>query len=233
MKKEFEEQIELNKSQNKEFLIPCLQCHIETSHKVLLSADLSSTYLPDNIDYWTQYQIVQCLGCKSISFRKNSGNTGDCDYIEDPDGSWNIIYSEDEEIYPSRIAGRGIINKSWLLPQSVLKIYMETHSALSNKLPILTSIGIRTLIEAICQEKNAHGNNLKEKINSLVKLGTLTQADSEILHTMRDLGNESAHNIKPQSDENLRIALDVVENLLQSVYILPKIARDLKSKTTI
>jgi hypothetical protein len=45
---------------------------------------------------------------------------------------------------------------------------------------------------------------------------------------MRDLGNEAAHNIRPHSDETLRIAMDVVENLLQSVYILPKIAQGLK-----
>ena len=230
MKKDTTEKIEINKSQNKEYLIPCSQCHVETSHKVLLSADVKGCFLPADIDYWEQHQIVQCLGCKSISFRKNTGNSEDYSHIQEPDGSYDMIYNEQEEIYPSRIAGRGIINKSWLLPPSVLKIYNETHSALSNKLPILAGVGTRILIEAICKEKNATGSNLKNKIDSLVKLGTLTQAGSEILHTMRDLGNESAHNIKPHSDETLRIALDVVENLLQSVYILPKIANDLKSK---
>jgi hypothetical protein len=227
MKKDSEEIIELNKTQNKESYIPCVQCHVETSHKVLFSVDVRGCYLPANIDYWEEHQIVQCLGCKSISFRKSFGNSEDCDHVQEPDGNWDVVYNEHEEIYPSRIAGREIINKSWYLPASVLGIYKETHSALSNKLSILAGVGIRILIEAICKEKNATGNNLKDKIDSLVKLGTLTQEGAEILHTMRDLGNEAAHNIKPHSEENLRIALDVVENLLQSVYILPKIAKDL------
>jgi hypothetical protein len=224
-----DETIELNKSQNNEYLIPCIHCHVETSHKVILSIDVNGIYHPHDIQYWEQHQIVQCQGCKSISFRKNFGNSEEGDYIEDPeDGSYEEVYPDHEEIYPSRIAGRGIINKTWYLPPSVLEIYNETHSALSNKLPILAGIGIRTLIEAVCQEKKAAGNNLKERIDSLVGMGTLTQAGCEILHTMRDLGNEAAHNIRPHSDETLRIAMDVVENLLQSVYILPKISQGLK-----
>lgn len=228
MKKDYRESFELNKTQNKDCIIPCINCHVETSHKVLLSVDVRGSYEPTDYDYWEYNQIVQCLGCKTISFRRITGNSEDIDHIPEPDGSWNVEYNEHEEIYPSRITGREIIDKSWYLPSSVLSIYKETHSALSNKLPILAGVGIRILIEAICREKNATGDNLKDKINSLVILGMLTQDGSEILHTMRDLGNEAAHNIKPHSEEILRIALDVVENLLQSVYILPKIAKDLK-----
>jgi hypothetical protein len=228
MEKDTDETIELNKSQGEEYLIPCVKCHVETSHKVLLSTDMSGIYNPMGIEYWEHHQIVQCQGCKSISFRKNFGSSEEGNLIEQPDGSYEPIFPDHEEIYPSRIAGLGMINNFWHLPSSVVGIYNETHAALSNKLPILAGIGIRTLIEALCKEKKAAGSNLKERIDSLVKMGTLTQPGSEILHTMRDIGNEAAHNIKPHSDETLRIAMDVVENLLQSIYILPKITKNLK-----
>jgi len=38
---------------------------------------------------------------------------------------------------------------------------------------------------------------------------------------MRILGNEAAHEVKPHSEETLNLAMDVVEHMLNDVYILP------------
>ncbi len=231
MAKEDEEKLELNKSAGVEHTIPCSRCTVQTAHRVLVSADISGTVFPPvDIDYWEQYQIVQCQGCKSISFRKDTQNTDDLDYIMNVDGTVENDIAHHVEIYPSRIAGRQQIDRYWLIPAGVSRIYKETHGALSNKFPILSGIGIRALIEAVCKEKNATGNNLKERIDDLVLKGVLTQAGADILHQLRDLGNEAAHDIKPQEDDSLELALDVIENLLQSVYILPEAARRMKDR---
>jgi len=194
----------------------------------LLSADVSGIYLSENIRFWDEYQIVQCQGCKSISFRKNHRDTEDVDFQEQKDGSVETELNDNEEIYPNRIAGRQKLNRAWLLPIEVMKIYNETHIAICSKLSILSIIGIRTLIEAICKEKKSCGTNLKEKVDNLVKMRFLTPEGADILHALRDLGNESAHEIKSQNENTISIALEVVENLLQSVYILPRIAKNIK-----
>jgi hypothetical protein len=86
---------------------------------------------------------------------------------------------------------------------------------------MLAGIGIRSLIEAVCKEEDAQGSNLKDKIDDLVKMGFLTQSGAEILQKLRLMGNEAVHEMKRHDTRTLGIAFDVVENVLQAVYILP------------
>lgn len=135
------------------------------------------------------------------------------------------------ELYPSRLEGRHKLDKSDLLPKEIIRIYNETHAALCNNLSVLAGIGIRALIETICKEKSAQGSNLEKKIDSLVTMGVLTPDGAEILHSLRILGNEAAHEVKPHTEITLGIAMDVVEHLLKGVYILPAVASKLPTRT--
>ena len=224
-RRDYDESLELNKTKDKVYQIPCARCLTDTRHKVLLSADVSGNWLPGDVSYWDEYQIVQCQGCEAISFRKNSMNTEDIDHVELTDGSFDTVLEDHVEVYPSRIAGRTKVKRHLLLPPQVGEVYGETHSALSNKLTILGGIGIRVLVEAVCKEKSASGPNLKERINDLVQKGVVTQAGADILHTLRALGNESAHEMKTQDEDSIDLAMDVVENMLQSVFILPEASK--------
>lgn len=211
--------LELNKTQGSEHWLPCGNCHVNTCHKVLLSVDVNGDVL--EIYYYNDhYQIVQCQGCKTISFRK--AHTDSDDFIEVDGETINPVR---EEIYPSRLAGRQKLNREDLLPHDVGRIYSETHAALCSKQPVLAGIGIRALIETVCKEKTAQGSNLEKKIDSLVSMGVLTPAGAEILHGLRILGNEAAHEVKPHSEQTLGTAMEVVEHLLKGVYILPAVAK--------
>jgi hypothetical protein len=106
------------------------------------------------------------------------------------------------------------------------RIYEETIKAMNNDQAVLTGIGIRALIETVCRDKAAAGANLLKKIDSLVKLGVLSPEGAAILHKVRTLGNQAAHEVKPHKPEQLALAMDVVENTLQSVYILPHHAKN-------
>jgi len=80
---------------------------------------------------------------------------------------------------------------------------------------------LRALIETICKEKNAEGGNLFKKIDDLVIKQILTPTGCTILHKIRTLGNDAAHEVKPHSDKQLGLAMDVVEHILNDIYILP------------
>ena len=82
-------------------------------------------------------------------------------------------------------------------------------------------MGIRALVETICKDKQAKGKDLFNKINDLVTIGVLTSDGATILHKIRTLGNDAAHEVKPHKFEQLSLAMDVCEHLLQGVYILP------------
>ncbi|MGN0920221.1 MAG: DUF4145 domain-containing protein [Cellvibrio sp.] len=211
----------LNKTQNRKISLPCVKCLGKTSHIVLVSADVDGTQ-KDEYDtyYWSDaYQIIQCEGCESKSFRNASSNSED--YYQVSGDEWE--YEESETLYPSRIEGRkSLRNESHYLPKNVQRIYLETLSALNNHSPVLAGIGLRVLIEAICKENNADGGNLYSKIDDLVIKKILTPGGSTILHKIRTLGNEAAHEVKPHNEKQLGLAMEVVEHVLNDVYIIPK-----------
>lgn len=207
----------------------CANCSGKTRHKVLQSVDIKGEgyYLNEVLsreiklyDSEIKYQIVQCQGCDSISFRKWNFLPGN--EVSPIDGSTLCI--ESVELYPPRFIGRNRIKQDEFLPENVAKIYNETYTAICNNQPILASIGIRALVEAVCKDKEAFGNNLEAKIDSLVTMGILTQSKSETLHSMRILGNVSVHEVKPPSEEILNTVMDIVEHLLNDVYIIPVVS---------
>lgn len=211
----------LNKTQGEEHNLPCIKCTGKTAHKVLASMDVRGSEGDHNysFDWSTDYQIVQCLGCKTISFRKASSNSEDYYPINDTEYEYEVA----ETLYPSRIDGiKGLGDETHYLPSAVRRIYDETLQALSNQSPVLAAIGLRALLETVCKEKKASGNDLLKKIDSLVTSGILTPASAAILHKIRSLGNAAAHAVKPHSEKQLALAMDIIEHLLKDVYILPK-----------
>lgn len=208
--------ISTDKYVGKQIKVACTHCAGATNHEILKSVEEMGSYErgPDHDIHWgTTNQIIKCCGCDTISFRMLNSNSDDVG----PDGE-AIEY---EELYPSRTEGRQCLNDVHLLPTDLERIYRETVSALNNKQPVLAGIGIRAIIETVSKEENAEGNNLFKKINDLVTKGVLTQEGADILHKLRVLGNDAAHEVKAHKPEELNLAMDVVEHLLQAVYILP------------
>lgn len=207
----------INKSVGEEHFLPCTTCAGKPAHKVLASVDENDH--DEYMSWYVHYQVVQCCGCKTVSFRRASSNSEDIVQVGDHD--WESAVQE--SVYPSRITGRqGLGDEVSYLPATVRRIYEETQAALMNESPVLSGIGLRALLETVCKEKNAAGNDLLKKIDDLVTVHVLTPAGAAILHKIRTLGNAAAHEAKPHSDKQLGLAMDIVEHLLRDVYILPK-----------
>ena len=215
-----------NEDQGEEVRVDCSGCDNLTRHKILFSVGLRH----ETQDIWEieSYQIVQCLGCDTLSFRLLRVNSEDIGYIDEDE----VDYLERTEVYPPRIAGRPKLKDDGLLPYEVEKIYQETHAALCMNLRILAAVGIRALVEAVCAEEEAQGGNLEKKIDGLVDARVLTDSGAEILHGLRFMGNSAAHEVKRHSLSDLGTAFDVAENLLQNVYILPEKASRLAKRNS-
>lgn len=197
----------------------CRECGRSTKHEIVADADLRGSSGP--IDWSIEHQVVRCLGCETISFRRTEGTEDDV--VQVGEDEWE--YQPRVEIYPSPSEGRQPLADSTLLPDKIECIYKETLQALNETQPVLCGIGIRAIIETVCKDRNATGGDLYNQINSLIALGVLTQDGADILHKLRTLGNSAAHEVKPHSLEELGLAFDVVDHLLLGVYILPEHAK--------
>ncbi len=133
------------------------------------------------------------------------------------------------ECYPKRIPGLKELENSHLLPKGVRGIYKETLSALCNNMSVLAGIGMRAIIEAVCIDNELLKGNLAKRIEELHKIGFISGHDVEILHSIRYLGNNAAHEIKSHTFEELKIAFLVIERLLQA-YISKQLAEKIKRR---
>jgi len=207
-----------------EVWIACGTCNQETCHAVLTNVKQSERFDDVGIDVWRLYKTVQCQGCKTISYFQRTLNSEDQTF--NPETEQPELVPTDK-IYPSRIVGRAEMDGVYELPHGLARVYRETHAAICNNLNILAGIGMRAIVEAVCTEKGATGKDLKERIDGLVTLGLITNDGGKILHSIRLMGNKAAHEAKANTQIELGIALDVIEHLLQGVYILPKRASKL------
>jgi hypothetical protein len=177
-------------------------------------------------DAWDHYQTLKCGGCETVFFRTTSANSEDVDFEYDHDGQAIGRYNVSERLYPETTAERNTIKEFHLLPPQLAAIYTEAAKALYSNQPVLAGIGIRAILETICKDKAAPGKNLYEQIDGLKNQGALSVNGALVLHKLRVLGNTSAHEVKPQSDDQLSLAFDVLDNLLMNVYVLePQVAK--------
>jgi len=232
---------EINPQTEEIVKVLCKICKVITRHKVLTSVKYSGsesfTHYPEETYHWEDFfQTIQCQGCEDVTFRNLHSNSEDCDM----DGPLVT-----QQLFPKRTT-ETLIEKDFLKTPYILKvIYKETINCYNENNRILCAAGTRALVEGICKEnsildgevkvkdtsKNKRVNNLEGKINGLYEKGLLTKQNSEILHKLRFLGNTAIHELTRPKEEELKLAIEIVEHILDSIYEIKEKATKLKSKS--
>ena len=193
----------------------CRDCCKKTNQNVL--SDHTESHR-EEYQYDITYQILQCLGCDTKSFRKVFYDL-EAAYPTFED-EW--ILPEDVTVYPKAVEGHKEIDDLWELPDIVSIIYSEVLMALREDSKVLAGLGLRAAVEAVCNDLEIPGKSLEVRINKLATSGYISKNDAERLHGIRFMGNDAAHDIIKPRDEALSVALQIVEHLIASVYILEK-----------
>lgn len=212
----------------------CTKCNRQTNQQVLKEVEISY----DNEDGWwdkTHFQIIKCMGCDDISFRKL--------YNDISRQQQSDIDESTQELYPKRSAYSRPIKPFLGLPATIRIIYRETIDAYNANLRLLCGVGVRTVIEAICIEKSILSGNVKTKtggerrsknldgkISGLASKGFLTVDNAEVLHELRFLGNEAVHDLTQPSIEELGLAIDIIELIIENIYMMKHKALNLQQK---
>jgi len=179
----------------------------------------------DEDRWWIEnYQIIQCRGCESPTFRYERIDPDSEQYDEVKGESY---LASKEVLYPSRNT-RPELEKTVFLPFPIQIIYREVLRALAANTPVLAAIGLGTIIEAACKGLGEAARP-RPMINSLVTKGKLRAEEAEILHSLYDARNASAHETRAFKKEELLHALTMVEHILTTIYLLPHHRDDLPS----
>lgn len=221
-------------------------CKGSTRHKILKEFVVTNTNLIEsdsgeyedsysNSSYYQEdkyYQIIQCMGCESVSFRE-------------------VIKAEnkliDEKLFPKRDKTNIEIKDFGISTPRKLKIlYDEVINAFNNQFGVLCAAGVRGIIEGVCSENGIEGGmvveidkrtrkakvdssgntkfrkstNLDGKIEGLADKGFITKENTTMLHKVRFLGNKAVHELDKPTPDQLIIAIKIVEHLLESIYTI-------------
>lgn len=196
----------------------CRTCNGLRNHKVLFNKKISGTDEDEYMTlYWNEdYLVIQCFGCETISFVKIYGDSEMVEYSEE-DGTYE--YFTQSIIFPFYLEkGREITEKNFL-PITIQQVYNETINAFKSKCYILTAGGFRAIIEALCNHLKIKKSVLSIRIDLLHEKGHITSSESNRLHSVRFLGNDSLHEMEIPKKEQLLIVLEVINHLLENIFI--------------
>lgn len=203
--------------------VMCKVCQCETWHKILNETE--NRYNDDESGIWeiTDFKTLQCLGCDNVCLLIESVFSED---VDPETGNPEV----NKTIYPIPYkSDREPLKYIFYAPNSVASVYNETIKAFNNGLMILTGIGVRATIEAIAIDRGITVKGIETKIKKMVDLNIITSDGAELLRLVKDMGNKSAHEIKKHHHDDLSICVDIVEDIIRSLYILPKEAEHTRS----
>jgi hypothetical protein len=192
----------------------CLRCNFKTNHNILSKHSIRSDN--EDYDYAIDYMIVECLGCERVSFREEFVDIESA--YPNEHGEWipDIIV----DTYPKKSRALRKLENIHILPKKIKVAYDEAIKAFNADCFILTGVAFRAIIEGICIEEEIPGRNLEKKINALVRNKLITEKESKRLHSIRFIGNDSVHEMKVPREESLRIVLNIIEHLLNNLYLI-------------
>ena len=204
--------------------IYCITCRGETNHATHWSRRESGS---DQEYQWVSvYRVLVCLGCNAVTFEKSSSNSED--YERDSE-TGNYGPEVTIQQYPPRTPLVEFLDDTrWqYLPHDVFRMYGEVMGALTTGSLMLTAIGIRALVEAVCRDKGARGRTLEKRIDALVGTGYASTEQARVLHLLRGFGNTAAHEPTPPTRAQVGTLLEILNQVLRTTYKVPWYAKRL------
>ena len=188
----------------------CNDCGRDTNHQVVQSH--TKTYWPEytpgmQIDYAKgTWEIIQCAGCDRVSFRELLFTSEE--------------WGPTETCYPEADKDRLAVKSFRQVPDNINRIYKESIRSFNIGNFILCSVGLRAVIEGICEEAitTEEAKNLDKKIDELHKQGILAKKHAKILHALRSIGNKAVHELSTPPQDDLKAAIEIVEHTLENLY---------------
>ncbi|MBN8658631.1 MAG: DUF4145 domain-containing protein [Anaerolineae bacterium] len=218
--------------------IHCNNCNRDTNH-LCLYHQRAQCYLSTTEVFTVTldshgYRLWKCAGCDACTLEHYSFEEL-FDFSEEEDDEddrrmWQeyvATFPDTLSLYYPKRNKNSIRSKPFKqLSDALSKIYEETVKAFNDEMPMLCAIGIRALIEGICSDQEITGGNLEKKIDGLANI--LPKNIVVNLHNIRFMGNEAAHELSAPNQEELKLAIEICEDLLNYLYDLDYKANSLK-----
>ena len=162
-------------------------------------------------------QMLKCRGCDEVVLRR-------IHYFSEND------FEPEVEYFPGPISRR-LPHWRYELPGESRSMMEEVYKALQANSNRLAMMGTRTLIDIVIRHKVGDHGHFNEGLKALHKKGFVSSQNVQFLTAALDAGSAAAHRGYVGKTEEVNAVMDIVENLLQSVYALEELAEQLEKST--
>src|SRR5690606_34375441 len=207
----------------------CIKCKIDIKQNIIVNITDSEDY--GEFQLYKNYKVLKCINCGSITYKKEIINSEEVFQIgEEYDGT--PIYEENAQIqlYPIRDEETAFSKEfAKILPEEIYCTYEEVIIALNNKMPLLTGLGLRTLLEQIIKYFGK-SDDLGIILTQFEVDGFISTKQRGLLDDIRYLGNDAAHRADSKSRKDLILHLKVLENLTHQLFVYYKLEEETEKK---
>jgi hypothetical protein len=161
---------------------------------------------------YKMYDLMECQECKHIALAIHD--------MVHPGPMIGDAYETKTHYYPP-IPARTIPSWTKSLKGQLRKILLETYKAIDYELYSMASTGTRTIIDQLTIDKVGDVGSFNQKLNLLEKGAVIDNEEKELLRVIIDAGSASAHRAFAPSGQTMNSMMDVLESILEKIYIAP------------
>ena len=201
----------------KVFSAPCNDCGRKTDHVVLKSHTSSGADQKSETWWETRYDMMECCGCHFISLKRTF--------------SFSEYDEPEVEYFPPPVSRR---KPEWalrFLPSGLRELTSEIYSALHANNRRLATMGARAMLDMAIVDSVGDVGTFHDKLDALQSKGLIAEQQRQFVEAALEIGHAAGHRGHCPTAENLNLAMDIVENILQQIYVLPHAVVELKKST--
>lgn len=113
------------------------------------------------------------------------------------------------------------------LPAKIYEMLLEVRYARQKQLSALPSMGLRSVIDMVCNDQVGDIGSFAEKLHKLEEKRLITPKKKKIIETLLEVGHASIHRGHFPKDKDLQVVMDIVDHLLEELYVLDKTSESL------
>ena len=95
----------------------------------------------------------------------------------------------------------------------------------------LPMMGARTLVDMMIVKKIGDVGTFKQKLKELEEKGFVSPSNREVLYAALEVGHAAVHRGHKATESEVHDVMDIVESMLQAVFVYPKLVKKLKKTT--
>jgi hypothetical protein len=209
--------------------IECNHCG-RVSHDRLFLTNRSGTkdFEEDySISWGTTWEVFECRGCGRISVRQTSWNSEATDERGKPEDG--VVFFPPRTFRKVPDWQTGAVFRS-NCPAAILSLLAELYVCLQNECPIASAMVVRSIFERVMIATVKDQGTFAANLARFEEKDFITKKHREVIEPVLEAGHASIHRSFVPSQEDVVTLVDILEGILQLVYVHSPKARELHKK---